>query len=138
MMIFISESPDTIPLETDPVSQVEVIHQSMVLSYLPQKSLLVILWLWQKMTSGINNRGDALIVFAWLLVGVEILWYIKWYIKAKKLAREYSVIYETKTPWIVLHIEPIIMLVMLGSLVTIGPMGLIIIAIIAFFALQEN
>ena len=139
MMIFISESPDTIPLETDPVSQVEVIHQSMVLSYLPQKSLLVILWLWQKMTSGINKRGDALIVFAWLLVGVEILWYIKWYFKAKKMAVEYGVMYETGTPWPVLYVEPIIFLIMLGSLVVVaGPMGLLIIAFIAFMALKEN
>lgn len=137
MMIFISEDPDAVELETDPVSQVEVIHQSMLLSYLPQKSLLVILRLWQKIAYGINNRGDALIVFAWLLIGVEILWYIKWYFKAKRMAVEYGVMYETGTPWPVLYVEPIIFLILIGSLVAVaGPMGLLIMAFIAFFTLK--
>ncbi len=137
MMIFISEHPDATPLETDAVSMVEVVHQTMLYSYLPKNSFLVIFWLWQRSFFEISLFNILFISF-YLIMLVEIIWYLKWYFKAKKLAKEYDIIHKTKTPWIVLYIEPMIMLFMLGSLVTIGPMGLIIIAIIAFFALQEN
>lgn len=138
MMIFITENTDAVQLETDPINQVEVIHQSMLHSYLPQKTLLAILWLWLK-SATYRSWMDGLIICFWVLIAVEVIWYIKWYLKAKKMADEYNSFYETKTPWIVLYVEPIIMLIMLAALIIFRDMfGVIIVAFIAYHVFKDN
>ena len=131
MMIFITENPDATPLETDAVSMVEVVHHTMIHSYLPQKSFLVVLWLWQRSFFDIS-LFNIVLISVYMITAIEIIWYIKWYLKAKKLAQEYDVIHKTKTPWIVMYVQPILFVILLVWLVI--EMEIIGVGLIAFMA----
>ncbi|MBR4879237.1 MAG: DUF2812 domain-containing protein, partial [Clostridia bacterium] len=97
MQIFCNENPDAIPMETDPVVQVDTIHKTV------KKNLL---WSWiiltlvsfmnvairfttvgDNFTEFITDRTQLLMVLCWAVIGLESLFHIVsyylWYKKAK-------------------------------------------------------
>ena len=90
MQIFISENPDTVPLDTDLLTQVQVIHQSAI--------GLIGLQVFIGIPQIINNirpseyhpLTDLLLLICGICFVADGLFYCLWYRKALKQAKEYN------------------------------------------------
>lgn len=111
IQIFISEIPDAIPLETEASIKVDVIHQSFPRQWLPIYLLMVLNGFIRVLDSRIDIT-DALIILA----GAAFIWdlccYFIWYFKARQAAAE-GWYYETKTPFVRMYLETLILLAMI-------------------------
>lgn len=110
MQIFISENPDAVPLDTDPLTQVQVIHQSAI--------GLIGLQVFIGVTQIINNirpseyhpLTDLLLLICGICFVADGLFYCLWYRKALKQAKEYNSFYETGTNILMKYVVPISLL----------------------------
>ncbi len=132
MMIFISQDPDAVELETEPMVKVDVIHQSYTHSYLFME-IMPLLLAWQaytRLTDGFSSdiritSGDLAICMAGIISALNILSYFIWYLKAKKAARE-GWFYQTKTPFLKLYVMPVIFWWLVITLLSIPILGIFI------------
>ena len=101
MQVFCTSRPDPVPIETDPVPQVENIHRTMKKMLLGQVAILaVILWslalqIWQLRRDPADYLSSPLHLFSillWLLLTLsavlEIWSYFHWWSRAKKAAED--------------------------------------------------
>lgn len=138
MMIFISENPDAPPLETEPMIKVDVIHKS----FLSQNLVLYLILMltgFIRLLDGHLDFMDSMLLLSALVLAWELFCYTIWYFKAKKAAAD-GWYYETKTPFIRMYIDPIILLIMvIWLLKTIGIKATIFFMVIAVacFATKE-
>lgn len=102
MQIFISGAEDPVPIETDPVTQVETIHRSMKRAMLPGHLLLAAVILWQIFFQFLQFRQDPvgylagasslLMLPMWLLLLLatlhEVGFYFRWHHKAVRAAED--------------------------------------------------
>lgn len=109
MQIFYNEQESPVPIETDPVTQVETIHRAMKRSMLPLHFILLALCVyqlgftgWQFLNSPVDflaTSSKLLMVPAWLLILLpillEICWYFRWHRNAV-VAAENGVFLELK------------------------------------------
>lgn len=106
MMIFITETPDAVPLETDPLTQVQVIHQSTI----GLISLQVFIGISQIANnihpSKYHMLTDILLLICGICFVANGLFYYLWYRKALKQAKEYNSYYETKTSLLTKYVMP--------------------------------
>lgn len=96
LQAFYNEREDPVPIETDPVLEVEAIHRTMKRSFLPSQLVLLVLavlngalYLWRLNSDPIGVLASAANLFTgfcWLevivLVGVELFSYFRWHRKA--------------------------------------------------------
>ena len=108
MQVFCNEQEDPIPLETDPVMELQSLHSACMKNFIPASILLLALGLFQTIGFLVRFFSDPIGVFSGfgqLLVGVgytsivllsavELLAYFGWYMKAKKAA-QYGVFEES-------------------------------------------
>ncbi len=111
MQVFYTEHPDTLPIETDALVQVETVHKTMKRSMLPTQTLMLILCLWQLAFSCYRFHTDPIeflaspsslyMVPAWLLLFAgclcELGFYFRWYRRAKGQAEETGTFLHIKT-----------------------------------------
>lgn len=96
MQIFYSEEEDPVPIDTDPVQQVETVHRSMKRSYLPSQWLLLALSLfqlyrqvrsiWRDPVEELSGSGWLMLPFWLLLLAAEMVGlarYYRWLRRAK-------------------------------------------------------
>jgi len=109
MQVFYNESENPVPIETDPMMELENIHKSAKKNYLPAYFMLLALavvqiglQISQLMISPLSYLSQDTTLFNWLCQGVllimcatEIGGYFSWYRKAKKAAENGEFI-ETK------------------------------------------
>ena len=102
MQIFYNESPNPVPIDTDPVIEVENIHKSMKKSVLPGYWLLMVSAILQLISQGISffDRPVSYLsydmnlyfLFFWpsmlLMCLIRIICYHRWHNKAEEAARE--------------------------------------------------
>lgn len=102
MQIFISGAEDPVPIETDPVTQVETIHRSMKRAMLPGHLLLAAVILWQIFFQFLQFRRDPvgylvsasslLMLPMWLLLLLatlhEVGFYFRWHRRAVRAAED--------------------------------------------------
>lgn len=102
MQIFYNEAEDPVPIETDPLIELENIHKTAKKSYLPIYFMLLPLGLIQWLPLGMQWQYDPISVLAsgismfnvlcsivlLLLCGTELIGYFTWYRRAKKAALE--------------------------------------------------
>ena len=100
LQVFYNGEPDPIPIETDPVMEVDAIHRTMKRSFLPSQLVLLAaalmnsaLILYQVHDDPISWLSSPAIVFTpgcWvmvlLLIGVECISYFRWHAKAVRAA----------------------------------------------------
>ncbi len=132
MMIFISEDPDAVELETEPMVKVDVIHQSYTHFYLFMELCILLptfsafLRLADDFTDyGIIRFGDYMLCGAGIIALIDILLYFIWYFKAKKAAME-GWFYQTKTPFLKLYVMPVIFWWLVITLLSIPILGIFI------------
>lgn len=119
MQVFYHEGEDPVPIETDPLIELENIHKAAKKSYLPSYFLLLAvallnggMFLWRLHHSVIETLSSNLNLFSalcWLLLflgcSMEILGYYLWYRKARKAAQEDGCFIKTwgfRSVWIVI------------------------------------
>lgn len=133
MMIFISEAPDAVELETEPMIKVDVIHQSYTHLYLFIElwMLLPVLSAFLRLADNFSDYGiiirfgDCLLCGVGIIVLNDILSYFIWYFKAKKAAKE-GWFYQTKTPFLKLYVMPVIFWWMVITLLSIPVLSIVI------------
>ncbi len=120
MQIFYSEEEAPVPIDTDPVQQLETVHRSMKRSMLPAWWLLLALsvfqlfmqarTLWQEPVEALSGSGWLLLLM-WLLLlgmnGAELVRYFRWYHRAKASAEagEWTKsLHHGKSGWLILLI----------------------------------
>ena len=100
MQVFSTERAHPIPIETDEAARVQVIHRSMLRSYMPSNLLLLVLAVVQVFFQMWNIRRDPvwelsrwgalLMMLAWFLIGLSTLLtisgYLVWYLRARRAA----------------------------------------------------
>lgn len=110
MQIFYNEQENPVPIETDPVTQVETVHRAMKKNMLPTHLMLLFLCLFQMIFTGrqflrspvdflaASSNFYMMIVWVSLLLSAlsELFGYFRWYHRAKKEA-EKGLFYEWKT-----------------------------------------
>lgn len=110
MQIFYNEQEDPVPIETDPVTQVETIHRAMKKSTLPTHGMMLLLCGFQLFFIGSQFRRSPVeflatpasfyMVFIWIALLFstcsELFSYLHWYRRAKSAA-ENGFFYEIKT-----------------------------------------
>ena len=110
MQIFYNEAEDPVPIETDPMIELENIHKTAKKSYLPVYFMLLPLGLVQWLPLSMQWKYDPIGVFAsgismfnvlcsfifLLLCGTELFGYFTWYRRAKKAALEDGAFVATK------------------------------------------
>lgn len=110
MQIFYNTQENPLPIETDPVTQVETIQRAMKRNMLPTHFLLLALCLYQLGFTGwqflqepvdfLATPTDLFMVSTWLLllvaIWLEVYWYFRWHKKAIEAA-EGGVFLELKT-----------------------------------------
>lgn len=111
MQIFYNEDPDPVPLETDPVLQVENIHKAMKRNFLPSNVVLLLCGLIQlvlavgQMISNpmytLFNNHTWVSIIPWSLVVIlcsaEIITYLQWHKRAKATALEENILLPTRS-----------------------------------------
>ncbi len=102
LQVFYNEGPDPVPIETDPVLEVESIHRTMKRSFLPSQLMLLALavldvglLVWRLIDDPIGllaSPASVLTAMCWVLVfvlaGVELGGYFWWHRKAVKAAEQ--------------------------------------------------
>lgn len=109
MQVFYNKQEDPIPIETDPITQVNTIHRSMKKNTIPSHLLLLALfifqismYLWQynrdplNFLSGISIYLTPSSLLLSLSVIIELSLYYSWYRKAKKIALEENHFHQIK------------------------------------------
>ncbi|MBR5534450.1 MAG: DUF2812 domain-containing protein [Ruminiclostridium sp.] len=111
MQVFYNEGPNPVPIETDPVLQVENIHRAMKRNFLPANLVLLLcglfqfgMALWQMISNPLyalfNNYTWASLV-PWSLViiltSTEIISYLRWHKKSKTAAWEEGILLPTRS-----------------------------------------
>ena len=108
MQVFCNEQENPIPIETDPVMELQSLHSACMKNFIPAYILLLALGLFQAIGFLVRLFSDPIGVFSGfghllagvgstsivLLSAVELLAYFGWYIKAKKAA-QYGVFEES-------------------------------------------
>lgn len=101
MLVFYTARPDAVPIETDPIIQVETIHRSMRRTFLPGTILMIILSLFQfgmlfwRITADpvdlLSNSSYLLSFSCWFLALLASVWslgrYALWYRRAVQEAQ---------------------------------------------------
>lgn len=102
LQVFYNEGPDPVPIETDPVLEVESIHRTMKRGFLPSQLMLLALavldvglLVWRLIDDPIGllaSPASVLTAMCWVLVfvlaGVELGGYFWWHRKAVKAAEQ--------------------------------------------------
>ena len=102
LQVFYNEGPDPVPIETDPVLEVESIHRTMKRSFLPSQLMLLAvavldvgLLVWRLIDDPIGllaSPASVLTAMCWVLLlvltGVELGGYFWWHRKAVKAAEQ--------------------------------------------------
>lgn len=132
MQIFYNEQENPVPIETDPVTQVETIHRAMKKTWLFPHLLLIGLCVYQMVFTGwkflydpVDFLASAFEVYAtpmWLLLSLalmmEMSWYFRWYQKARDAA-ENGVFLELKNnhaiAYLLIGISIVMLALALGS-----------------------
>lgn len=110
LQVFYNERPDPVPIETDPMLEVEAIHRSMKKSMIPSQLLLlavttinVAIYVSQLLDDPVrvlSSTSSLFVGFCWLEVAlltlVETIGYLRWHHKAV-LAAERGEFLETKS-----------------------------------------
>lgn len=110
LQVFYNERPDPVPIETDPVREVETIHKAMKKSFLPAQLFLIVYGLLQGGMFVSDLKRDPISTLAgqaalftplcWIillvLAAAEIISYFRWHRKAVKAA-EQGEFYETRS-----------------------------------------
>lgn len=126
MQIFYNEQEDPVPIETDPVTQVETIHRSVKKNMLPAQLLVAVMCLYQTIftiTWFLQNPVEFLAeptrlflapvwVTGFLPSLLEGCWYFRWHRRAKRAA-ENGLFYEMRANHIVSFILLAVSTVML-------------------------
>lgn len=100
LQVFYNTEEDPVPIETDPLLELENIHRSAKKNYLPAYFMLLVLALFQiamqisqLMISPLTYLSAETTLFNWLCQGalllmcsIELVGYFSWYFKAKKAA----------------------------------------------------
>lgn len=100
LQIFYNERPDPVPIETDPVTELDAIHRTMKRSYLPSQLVLLALGLLNggmlvyrlldDPIGGLSSAGYLMSGLCWtlllLLIGIEVTSYLLWHRKAAQAA----------------------------------------------------
>lgn len=100
LQVFYNERPDPIPIETDPVTEVDAIHRTMKRSFLPSQlallvigllnSAMMIYQLHEYPIATLSNPAFVLTPVCWvivfLMIGVESGSYLLWHSKAVRAA----------------------------------------------------
>ena len=133
MQIFYNEQDNPIPIETDPVTQVAILHQAAKKNMLPLHCLQVALCLYQLLFTGwrllkdpvefLADPSSLLMFMAWMLILFpalwELGWYFHWYRKAKTQA-ERGLFYEMKphytASWVLLGVSLFLIILALHSI----------------------
>lgn len=114
MQIFYNEEEEPIPIETECWAQLKNIHETAKTNVILPFGILVVNAIVQILLQIFmfsNNPIDWLsgdynlyLVFLWILLGTgclgEIIHYVLWYKKAKRIAEEEEYLIEAKSPWV--------------------------------------
>lgn len=114
MQVFCNEKEDPIPLETDPVMEVETIHSACKKNFLPSQFILLGLGLIRSISFIgtaivepivlLSNASQLLSGFCFfcimLIAAIELISYFTWFFKAKKAAPEGSFVDTPNTSYI--------------------------------------
>ena len=114
MQIFISEKPDATPLETEPMIKVDVIHKSFLSQWWAIYAVLIFNGVIRFLDKDLQFM-DIMIMLAGLAMAWDLCCYFVWYFKAKKAAAD-GWYYETRTPFVRMYLDPIILLLMIAGL----------------------
>ncbi len=140
LQIFRNPDPDAIPIETDPVVQVENIHASMKKTLLIPHLVLMVCALLQVMLQGsrmgdlrdfLTNPFSLANILIWSALGIhcgwELLDYLLWHRKARAAAREEGILLSPKSrrwrPLVLLAVCGIYLLLMLSMLLGVSGQG---------------
>lgn len=110
LQIFYNEQKNPIPIDTDPVLEVESLHKAMKKNFIPSYIILMILSMMQigllyqrfsrDFVESLSNMNTIFSASVWTLLGimcvVELIHYFKWYRKAKVVADEEGRFLSTK------------------------------------------
>ncbi len=133
MQVFYSEQENPIPIETDPLLEVENIHRAMKKGSLPGYYLLILSALLQLWVQGMAIHNSVLQYLShdfnllqaanWSLLLVMLVYhlahYLLWYRKAHRVAREQNVFLETRSAkWLSNILTALLALGFFGVLVT--------------------
>ena len=101
MQVFFNPDPEAVPLETDPVAQVEAIHRAMRRSYLPAQIFMAVLglaelgflgWMLQSDPVGTLAATGFLLLGCWLpmalMAAANLAFYFWWLPRARRAAAE--------------------------------------------------
>ncbi len=102
LQIFYNEQENPIPIDTDPVLEVESLHKAIKKNFIPSYVVLTILSMMQMgliyqrfsqdFVESLSNMNTIFSGSVWILLGImcgiELLHYFKWYRKAKRIASE--------------------------------------------------
>lgn len=116
MMIFITENSDAVPLDTDPLTQVQVIHQSAIGLIGFQVFIGASQIIKNIHPSEYHPLTDLLLLICGICFVADGLFYYLWYRKALKQAKEYNSFYETKTNILTKYVIP---LSLLGAIIAL-------------------
>lgn len=138
MQIFISENPDATPLETEASVKVDVIHKSFLSQWLAIYAVLILNGVIRFLGNDLQFV-DIMIMLAGLAMAWDLCCYLIWYLKAKKAAAD-GWYYETRTPFVRMYLDPIILLLMvIGLWKMIGIKAFVffvVIAVAAFMTME--
>lgn len=158
MQVFCTQRPDPLPIETDPLIELENIHKTVKNTYIDSYWLLLAVWvlnLGMQIANIIRNPldflGSNLSLFnfsnAFLLVImclVEILGYYSWHRKAKRVAMEYGTFQNTRNyKWVgtvflsVMLIELVLLLLTMKSKLA-GMMGMMLVGLLCVVMLGQG
>ena len=132
--IYYNEDPDPVELETDPMTQVQVIHRTMKKNFLPSYAILAVMSVLQLVMQITNLTRDfglqysgAVYYFSgvsWLMIPVwsallllyvlELSRYLLWYRRAKKRAEEELMTPSPASRWV----QTLAILLLLGILLS--------------------
>lgn len=139
MQIFYNENTDAIPIETEPITQVENIRRSMRKNVLLPQSVLCVMLLWnviirfsQWKRNPVEELSDPLSLYVFLMFGGltlaclhEILFYFSWSRKAKAAAQNDGVFLPIHSrpvaSWILTAFSALFLILVFSALK--GPLG---------------
>lgn len=106
LMVFVTDSEDTVPLETDPAVQLKNLHKTVMPVLLGKNIVIAVNFIMNLLPRAIDRiKGDSSVMFTgfwWLLalfvvVNVDTVDYMLWYKKANNTIKELGEFFQQKT-----------------------------------------
>ena len=142
IQIFYSENPDAVPIETEPITQVENIRRSMKKSVLLPQAAICVMLLWnlfirvsQWKRDIVGELSDPVSLYSVLMFGLlvlaslyEIGFYFYWSMKAKTVAQNYGVFLPIQSKpvasWILTAFSALFLILAFSA--SRGPLGFVL------------